>query len=85
MDLCILCGCDYAESIDGVGPVTAFKLMKTHGNLDKVLDYMRAENKIKSVFFYLCALKSVWIKNMSDRSENQVIKKYILIKLCSGN
>ena len=41
VDLCILCGCDYAESIDGVGPVTAFKLMKAHGNLDKVLDFMR--------------------------------------------
>jgi flap endonuclease-1 len=50
VDLCILCGCDYAESIDGVGPVTAFKLMKTHGNLDKVLDYMRAENKIKEKY-----------------------------------
>ena len=26
--LCILCGCDYTESIDGIGPVTAYKLIK---------------------------------------------------------
>ncbi len=27
VDLCILCGCDYTEGIEGVGPVTSFKLM----------------------------------------------------------
>lgn len=28
VDLCILCGCDYTESIDGIGPTTAFKLIQ---------------------------------------------------------
>ena len=41
IDLCILCGCDYADSIDGVGPVTAFKLMKNHKNLENVLEHLK--------------------------------------------
>ena len=28
VDLCILCGCDYTPTIDGIGPITAFKLIK---------------------------------------------------------
>ena len=47
IDLCILCGCDYCDSIDGIGPVTAFKLMKTHGTLEKVIEFIKKENKVK--------------------------------------
>lgn len=28
IDLCILCGCDYTESIKGIGPKTALKLIR---------------------------------------------------------
>lgn len=40
IDLCILLGCDYCETIRGVGPVTAFKLMKEHGSLDALVKYI---------------------------------------------
>ncbi|RLV95513.1 Flap endonuclease 1 [Spathaspora sp. JA1] len=40
IDLCILLGCDYCETIKGVGPVTAFKLIKEHGSLDKIIEYI---------------------------------------------
>lgn len=40
VDLCILLGCDYCETIKGVGPVTAFKLIKEHGSLDKIVEYL---------------------------------------------
>ena len=33
IDLCILLGCDYCESIKGIGQATAFKLIKEHGSL----------------------------------------------------
>ena len=36
-DFCILCGCDYCGTIRGVGPATAFKLLKTHGSIEAVL------------------------------------------------
>jgi len=44
VDLCILCGCDYCDHIDGVGPVTAYKLIKTHGTIENVLEFMKEEN-----------------------------------------
>ena len=44
IDLCILCGCDYASRIGGIGPVKAFKLIKDYGTLEKVLDFLKNEN-----------------------------------------
>lgn len=37
IDMCILCGCDYTTKIGGMGPQTAYKMMKKHGNLEDVL------------------------------------------------
>mmetsp|Transcript_9058 Transcript_9058/g.7976 ORF Transcript_9058/g.7976 Transcript_9058/m.7976 type:complete len:127 (+) Transcript_9058:655-1035(+) len=45
IDLCILCGCDYTESIEGIGPITAFKFMKECGSLEKVLAKLEEDNK----------------------------------------
>ena len=35
-DFCIMCGTDYNPNIPKVGPMTAFKLLKEHGNLDDI-------------------------------------------------
>jgi flap endonuclease-1 len=45
VDLCILCGCDYTFTIQGMGPVTAFKLIKEHGNIEKVIEKVEETNK----------------------------------------
>jgi flap endonuclease-1 len=45
IDLCILCGCDYMDSIKGVGSKTAYKLIKEHGTLEKVLAQIRKDGK----------------------------------------
>ncbi|KAJ3018868.1 Elongation of fatty acids protein 2 [Thoreauomyces humboldtii] len=37
-DLCILLGCDYCDSIKGIGPHRALTLIKEHGSLEKVLE-----------------------------------------------
>jgi len=37
VDLCILLGCDYCDSIGKVGPKTAFKLIKDHGSIEEIL------------------------------------------------
>ena len=36
-DLCILLGCDYCDSIKGVGPTRAIELMKKYKTLDEVV------------------------------------------------
>lgn len=42
IDMCILLGCDYCETIKGVGPVTAMKLIKEHGSLEKIIEWIES-------------------------------------------
>lgn len=37
VDLCILLGCDYCDSIKGIGPKTALKLIRQHGCIETIL------------------------------------------------
>jgi flap endonuclease-1 len=39
IDLCILCGCDYADTIKGVGPKTALKLIRKYGDIENILEH----------------------------------------------
>jgi len=45
VDFCILCGCDYCGTIKGVGPSTAFKLLKTHGSLEAAVAALDAAKR----------------------------------------
>lgn len=47
IELCLLLGCDYLEPIKGIGPKTAYKLMQEHGNLDKVVEHLKAKAAAK--------------------------------------
>ncbi|XP_071447721.1 flap endonuclease 1 [Hetaerina americana] len=38
IDLCILLGCDYCDSIRGIGPKRAIELIRTHRSLENVLE-----------------------------------------------
>lgn len=37
VDLCILLGCDYCDSIRGIGPSRAVQLLKDHGSIEGVI------------------------------------------------
>jgi len=45
IDLCILCGCDYSEPLEGIGPVTAYKLIKENKRLEDVVKKLEDDNK----------------------------------------
>merc|ERR1711964_228692 len=45
VDLCILCGCDYTNSIGGLGPVTSYKLLKAHGTIEGVIEKVMEVNE----------------------------------------
>ncbi|KAJ5152939.1 DNA repair protein rad2 [Penicillium canariense] len=49
IDLCILLGCDYLEPIPKVGPHTALALIREHGSLEKVTEFMQNDPKKKYV------------------------------------
>ncbi|CAJ1358628.1 unnamed protein product [Effrenium voratum] len=57
IDFCILCGCDYCDTLKGVGPSTAIKLMVQHGTLEKVLEALGPE-KLPANFKYEAAAKA---------------------------
>jgi flap endonuclease-1 len=43
IDLCILMGCDYCDSIRGIGPHRALNLIKQHGNIETILENLDKE------------------------------------------
>ncbi|GAB5353448.1 hypothetical protein AAMO2058_000037200 [Amorphochlora amoebiformis] len=68
IDFCILCGCDYTLSIRGIGPKSAYKLIKQHGTIEKVLDNINKEKyKIDpEAFLYKEARKLFQDPDISD-------------------
>jgi len=54
IDFCILSGCDYCDTLHGVGPSTAIKLLLQHGSIEKVLEHLPSE-KIPANFRYQVA------------------------------
>lgn len=47
--MCILLGCDYLDPIPKVGPHTALKLIRDHGTLEKVVEFMQKDEKKRYV------------------------------------
>ena len=45
IDFCILCGCDYTCKIPRLGSETAFKLIKSHNNIENIIDSFCGPNK----------------------------------------
>merc|ERR1711920_605266 len=54
IDFCILSGCDYCDTLKGIGPATAIKLLIQHGSLEKVLDEL-GDEKVPKNFRYQAA------------------------------
>ncbi len=50
IDFCILCGCDYCESIKGIGPKTALKMLHKHSDIETILKNLPSKYKIPSSF-----------------------------------
>ena len=43
IDLCILLGCDYCDTIKGIGPKRAIDLIKEHKSIDKIIEKIDKE------------------------------------------
>ena len=60
VEVCILCGCDYCETISKIGNVRAFQAIEKHNSLEAFLatleptlippDYLQKSNKAKELF-----------------------------------
>lgn len=47
IDLCILLGCDYMEPVKGIGPKSAYKLVKEFGNLEAIKAHLEEKEEEK--------------------------------------
>lgn len=47
IDMCILCGSDYTTKIDGMGPMTAYKMIKKFGTLEMVINNIKITKKFE--------------------------------------
>ena len=45
IDMCILCGCDYASKIEGIGPVKAYKFIKEFSNIENLIEFCKSQNE----------------------------------------
>lgn len=50
IDLCILCGCDYCESIRGIGPVRALQYVQQYKSIEEIINHL---DKSKYTVFIL--------------------------------
>eukprot|EP00978_Attheya_sp_CCMP212_P026239 scaffold85905_cov41-Attheya_sp.AAC.1 len=62
VDLCILLGCDYCDSIKGVGPKTALKLIREHSDIETILKHIDRKKY---------AIPDAWIPNEVRASEKE--------------
>ncbi|GIY53966.1 flap endonuclease 1 [Caerostris darwini] len=47
IDLCILLGCDYCESIKGIGPKKAFEYIKSDKRIENIIEKVEKQGKYK--------------------------------------
>jgi flap endonuclease-1 len=62
VDLCILLGCDYCDSIKGIGPKTALKLVREHGDIETIL---------KNIDRKKFVVPQSWVPNEAVKDENE--------------
>jgi flap endonuclease-1 len=62
VDLCILLGCDYCDTIKGIGPKTALKLIHEHGSIEKILQNLDRKKY---------TIPKDWIPNEKDEGEDE--------------
>ncbi|PKA62945.1 Flap endonuclease 1-A [Apostasia shenzhenica] len=89
IDLCILCGCDYCDSIKGIGGQTALKLIRQHGSIENVLEnlskdryhvpedwpYQEARRLFKEPSVILEMLELKWVPPDEEGLVNFLVKE----------
>lgn len=57
-DLCILLGCDYCDSIKGIGQKRALELIKQYRNIETILKNI--DKKVFTVIFFDFVLRKIF-------------------------
>lgn len=63
VDLCILMGCDYTDTIRGIGPKTALKLVREHKTIEAILKHLEGNKKY--------VIPEAWIPDQKKNNNSQ--------------
>jgi 5'-3' exonuclease len=64
MDLCILLGCDYCDSIKGIGQKRALDLIKQYRNIETILKHIDTKVNFYLISFLICIYFSYLNRNI---------------------
>ncbi|KAK6635933.1 Elongation of fatty acids protein 2 [Polyplax serrata] len=73
IDLCILLGCDYCDSIRGIGPKRAIELIKKHKSLENILENLDSKYTVPENWIYKSA-RELFLNPEVDLSDNVQLK-----------
>ena len=74
VDLCILLGCDYCDSIRGVGPKRAFDLIKQHKSIEEILKHIDTKKYTIPQDWVYKEARSLFLTPDVTPAENVVLK-----------
>lgn len=72
IDLCILLGCDYCDSIRGIGPKRAIELIKKHKSIEKIIESLDKKYTVPENWIYEKARLLFLNPEVSDAESIQV-------------
>jgi flap endonuclease-1 len=76
VDMCILCGCDYTNTIKGIGPVNAYNLIHKYNNIENIIQYeLPRNNKYKINNFKYINARNIFKNNEYDITEYANLKR----------
>lgn len=78
IDLCILLGCDYSDTIKGMGPVSALSSIRKFGSIEKIIENLDTKYIVPACFPYQ-EIRQIF-KN-SDVSTNNISKVSLWISI----
>eukprot|EP01099_Mayorella_cantabrigiensis_P003051 TRINITY_DN2385_c0_g1_i1.p1 TRINITY_DN2385_c0_g1~~TRINITY_DN2385_c0_g1_i1.p1 ORF type:complete len:408 (+),score=100.94 TRINITY_DN2385_c0_g1_i1:184-1224(+) len=74
VDLCILCGCDYCDTIRGIGPKRALELIKKYGKIEEILKNIDSKKYIVPENFPFESVRELFHSPEVQHLENSELK-----------
>ena len=95
VDMSVLMGCDYCKSLKGIGPMTAYKIIKKHKNMSKYFQSIKRSNieeyiNAKNMFLNIPELsielpKNIEIKKINKQEFNDVCNELEVSEVVKNN
>ncbi|CAM9768791.1 unnamed protein product [Phaeothamnion confervicola] len=84
VDICILCGCDYTDSVRGIGPKKALNFIKQYGSIEKMLKHLDKGKYPVPESWDLESLKQLAAAAMAKAKQAKAIKAKQATKIAAA-